>query len=133
MNPFTMFLILALLVAIWWLLKKRKEGVAEAPNSPAAQAKTGDSQFHAVSIKTSGHACRAAQEMSGRRFLATAAPRLPLPECDVLECNCRFAHHDDRRSHKDRRSPFRPGGVAGSTGAYSSEQRGGKDRRKDNR
>jgi hypothetical protein len=133
MNPFTMFLILAFLVAIWWLLKKRKEAAVEAPTSSVAQPTSGDSQFHAVSIKTSGPACKAAQEMSGRRFLATAAPRLPLPECDVLECNCRFSHHDDRRLNKDRRSPFTPGGIAGSTGSYSSEQRDGSDRRKDNR
>lgn len=130
MNLITMFLLLALLAAIWWLLRTRKETSGDAPNSAVAQPKSSDSQFHAVSIKTSGQACKAAQEMSGRRFLATAAPRLPLPECDVLECNCRFAHHDDRRSNKDRRSPFKPGGVAGSTGSFSSEQRDGTDRRK---
>jgi len=133
MNPFTMILIVALLVAIWWLLRKRKNTAADEQQSSAAKPQSTNTQFHAVSIKTAGHACKAAQEMSGRRFLATAAPKLPLPECDVLECNCRFAHHDDRRNHKDRRSPFGPGGVAGSTGAYSSEQRSGSDRRKSNR
>ena len=68
-------------------------------------------------------------DMSGRRFLATAAPKLPLPECNVLDCNCRFAHHEDRRTHKDRRSPFGPGGSGGATGSFSSEQRDGVDRR----
>jgi LPXTG-motif cell wall-anchored protein len=130
MNPVTIILILALLIALWWLLRKRRENVVEIHKPSTVQPGSGNSQFHAVSIRITGQSCRAAQEMSGRRFLATAAPKLPLPECDVLECKCRFAHHDDRRSNKDRRSPFRPGGVAGSTGSFASEQRGGEDRRK---
>lgn len=133
MNPFTMFLILALLIAIWWLIRKRNEGVEEARQSAVVRPKSSNTQFHAVSIKLSGQSCQAAKEMSGRRFLATAAPKLPLPNCDVLDCNCRFVHHDDRRSNKDRRSPFGPGGVAGSTGSFTSEQRSGTDRRKGSR
>jgi hypothetical protein len=133
MNLSTLLLILVLFVAIWWLLRKRRGSASTVTPSTAANPRSTDSQFHAVSIKISGHSCKAAQEMSGRRFLATAAPKLPLPECDVLECTCRFAHHDDRRSNKDRRSPFGPGGVAGSTGSFTSEQRGGTDRRKSDR
>lgn len=128
MNPVTIILILILLIAIWWLVRKRRETVSETP-AASARPKSSNTQFHAVSIKYSGAACKAAIEMSGRRFLATAAPKLPLPDCDVLECNCRFAHHDDRRSNKDRRSPFGPGGVAGSTGSFTQEQRDGNDRR----
>lgn len=130
MNPFTVTLILGLLVAIWWLVRKRREGSPQKGSSTELRQKTANTQFHAVSIKYEGRACEAAKNMSGRRFLATAAPKLPLPECDVLDCSCRFAHYDDRRSHKDRRSPFGPGGVAGGTGSFSSEQRAGSDRRR---
>lgn len=129
MNPVAIFLILVLLAALWWLIRKRREVVTDTP-TPQRRSKSSNTQFHAVSIKYSGKACTAAVEMSGRRFLATAAPKLPLPECDILECNCRFAHHDDRRSNKDRRSPFGPGGVAGSSGSFTKEQRDGTDRRK---
>jgi hypothetical protein len=132
MNPFAMFLILVLLIAIWWLVRKKSEGVRETPDSQP-RTRSGNTQFHAVSIKHSGTVCQAAIALSGRRFLATAAPKLPLPECDVLECNCRFTHHDDRRSNKDRRSPFSPGGAAGSTGSFTQEQRDGTDRRKSRR
>ena len=128
MNPFTMILILGLLVAIWWLVRKRREGSPET-SSYKVRPKTANTQFHAVSIKYEGRACEAAKNMIGRRFLATAAPRLPLAECDVLECSCRFAHHEDRRSHKDRRSPFGPGGGSAATGSFDAEQRGGTDRR----
>jgi hypothetical protein len=128
MNPITMILILGLLVAIWWLLRKRRE---ESPETSSHQLrpKTSNTLFHAVSIDYEGRACDAAKKMSGRRFLATAAPKLPLPECDILECSCRFTHHEDRRTRKDRRSPFGPGGSGGSTGSFSAEQRAGSDRR----
>ncbi len=129
MNPFTMFLILGLLVAVWWLVRKRREASSEV-SRPKLRSKSSNSQFHAVSIKYSGRACAAAKDLTGRRFLATAAPKLPLPECDILECSCRFAHHEDRRAQKDRRSPFGPGGLAGSTGTFKAEQRAGSDRRR---
>jgi len=129
MNPVTIVLILILLVAIWWLLRKRGDARAE-PEQAQARPKSKNTQFHAVSIKYSGQACAAAHEMAGRRFLATAAPKLPLPGCDILECNCRFAHHDDRRSNKDRRSPFSTGGFGGTTGSFAHEKRDGTDRRK---
>lgn len=129
MNPFTMILILGLLVAVWWLVRKRREGSSEV-SSPKLRSKSSNSQFHAVSIKYSGRACAAAKDLTGRRFLATAAPKLPLPECDILECSCRFAHHEDRRMQKDRRSPFGPGGTTGSTGTFNTEQRTGSDRRR---
>ena len=74
-------------------------------------------------------ALTAARKMTGRRFLSAAAPRLPLAGCDVLECACRFVHHQDRRSGSDRRSPFGPGGYSGS-GNYKAEQRKGRERRK---
>ena len=129
MDLTTMIVVVVLLVAIWWLMRKRRAAAEEESNPrPRAQKKT--TQYHAVSIKFKSNACNAAKAMAGRRFLATAAPKLPLPDCDVLECNCRFAHHDDRRSGKDRRSPFAPGGGLTGTGAYEKEQREGKDRRK---
>jgi hypothetical protein len=123
-----MLLVLALLIAVWWLMRKRRESAGENAATtirrPAANA-----EFHAVSIKFSGRTCAAAREMTGRRFLATAAPKLPLNDCDVLECKCQFLHHKDRRANKDRRSPFGPSGLGGGTGAYDSEQRDGTDRR----
>ena len=67
--------------------------------------------------------------MIGRRFLSSAATKLPLPGCDVLECNCRFVHHKDRRLGHDRRSAFRPGGFSSGTGRFEAEQRKSKERR----
>jgi hypothetical protein len=128
MTPTTALILVALLLV--WLFIRRRQATRTKPDTrPVTRVSQKNTDYHAVSIKFESHACQAAQELEGRRFLSTAAPRLPLPECDVLQCNCRFVHHKDRRSGKDRRSPFGPGGIGGSTGKYTQEQRQGKDRR----
>lgn len=129
MSPATILFVVLLLGALWWLLRQRGR-TKQAAARPETRRTTSNTEFHAVSIKVGGHACSAAKAMVGRRFLATAAPKLPLPECDILDCNCRFMHHKDRRSSRDRRSPFAPSGMGGGTGAFDTEQRDGKDRRK---
>ena len=128
MNLSTMVLIALLLIAVWWLVRKRRAALTEE-SQPTARRRNSNAAFHAVSIHFSANACNAAKAMAGRRFLATAAPTLPLPDCNVLECNCRFAHHDDRRSGKDRRSPFASRTALMATGEFEREQRTGKDRR----
>jgi hypothetical protein len=129
MDMPTLALVLVLLLLVW-LFIRRRQATSNQKSQPAPRKSTRNSAYHAVSIKFSGNACKAAREMEGHRFLSSSAPRLPLPDCDVQDCSCRFAHHQDRRSRQDRRSPFGPGGIAGSTGKYTQEQRQGKDRRK---
>jgi hypothetical protein len=129
MNMPTTAIILVVLLLVWLFIRRRQAAKASTEVKPATRTRKKDTAFHAVSIKVSSNACQAAQDLEGRRFLSTAAPRLPLPECNVLECNCRFVHHEDRRTGKDRRSPFGPGGIGGNTGKYAQEQRHGRDRR----
>lgn len=118
-----------MLLVLWLYVRNRgsskKTSVSEKSRSPQ------DTAYHAVSIKFDAKACEAAKKMSGRRFLSNAAPRLPLPDCNALECRCRFAHHKDRRAAKDRRSPFGAAGHAGGTGSYEKERRESRDRRKE--
>ena len=128
MNLTVLALLALALLAIWLLIRIRR-GYGQSEVDPTPVAKAGESQFHAVSIKITGTACDAAKAMTGRRFLSAAAPKLPLPDCDVLECNCRFVHHKDRRSGKDRRSPFSPAGFGGGTGSFERDKRQVKDRR----
>lgn len=122
-------LVLVALLTVWLLLRRRQASKSEA-RKPVARAGSGSAAYHAVSIEFSGNACSAAKELEGRRFLSSAAPKLPLADCDVLECNCRFVHHKDRRAGKDRRGPFAPSGFGSATGSHQAEQREGKDRRK---
>ena len=122
-------LILALLLAIAWLMRKRAES-ADSGSRTNFRRKVGTTEFHSVSIRPSKNACAAAEDLSGRLILATKAPTLPLPECDADDCTCHFEHHKDRRSGKDRRNPFSPGVIRSSTSAGQSELRDGADRRK---
>lgn len=123
----TLLGIAAVLVIIWLFLRRRNRSKQE--QSSADAERKDDTTYHAVSIKFPDNACDAAREMAGRRFLATAAPRLPLPECDAATCDCRFAHHKDRRTGGDRRSPFASSSASGATGRHNQERRQGTGRR----
>lgn len=132
MNLPAMLFVLILLAGLWWLLRMRRSaGKAPADTDTEFHGGVAKTDYHAVSIKVGKRTCEAAKNMVGRRFLATAAPKLPLPGCTMMDCGCRFMHHQDRRAHRDRRSPFAPGGHGSGTGAFQSEQRDGEDRRKD--
>ncbi len=120
----------AIVLLVLWLFV-RNRGQSKETSAPEKPKATEATAYHAVSIKFDSNACEAAKKMSGRRFLSTAAPRLPLPDCNALECRCRFAHHKDRRAAKDRRSPFGAAGYAGGTGSYEKERRESRDRRKE--
>jgi hypothetical protein len=127
----TTLLGLAVLLLVAWLFV-RQRGKSEEKQQPSSLTDTGNTVYHAVSIKFDNNACDAAKAMEGRRFLSSAAPRLPLPECKGLECRCLFVHHKDRRLRRDRRSPFGAAGFGGGgTGSFEKERRERSDRRKD--
>lgn len=125
------FVVIAALIALLIFLRSKgnSRNRRPAPARPAATKQ--DSAFHAVSISYAQNACQAARNMEGRRFLSSAAPRLPLAECDVLECKCRFIHHKDRRRGDDRRNPYLSQFASGDTGAHLKEQRKNRERRDD--
>ena len=129
MNLPLLLLTALLLLALWLLIRIRRNDKVEEPERQIAPGDA-DTAYHAVSIKISAQACKAARELTGIRFLSSAAPKLPLPACDVPDCSCHFMHHKDRRAGKDRRSPFSPAGFGGGTGKFESEHRKGGDRRK---
>ena len=125
-----------ILVILWVIVRKReakaqsrvaKEKTVSEIRSEVARKST---PYHAVSIKFGDNACRAAKDLAGKRFLSGAAPRLPLPDCNVLECKCRFVHHSDRRSGADRRSQFQGSIRLDQTGAFEKERRNQTERRK---
>ena len=120
---------LLVLAVAWLVVQIRQNKAAETAESTPVPRHQGE--YHAVAIKYSENACDAAKAMTGRRFLSTAAPHLPLPDCDFLDCRCQFAQYDDRRVGHDRRSPFAPAGATDGTGSYEKERRERTDRRKD--
>lgn len=121
-----LLLVLSIVGLLVWMRRDTADSTAKS------SARAGDNTaFHAVAIKYSDKACDAAKAMTGRRFLSNAAPRLPLPECDLLECRCRFVHYKDRRTDRDRRSPFATSSASGTTGTSEQNRRENADRRSD--
>ena len=120
---------IALLIALFVFVRKRATSEAARDAPRPAYTKPADTRFHAVSLRFAGGACDAARAMEGRRFLAGAAPRLPLPECDAPECKCRFKHHSDRRAGPERRNIWAERFGSAGSGSYPAEQRKGSDRR----
>ena len=128
MRTVLLLLVVGLLIA-WYFYRQGLDKPEERKERRISPALKNSSRFHAVSVKPGTYACSAANNIAGQRFLASQAPSLPLPDCDADTCECHFVHHNDRRTGKDRRSPFTSGGIAAATGTFSGERRKGDDRR----
>jgi hypothetical protein len=116
-----------------WLVLRRRHGSA-APAASAGEESEGvaaaeSTEFHAVSIKPGFHRCNSVKKLDGVRIMSADAPPLPLPDCDIEECSCRYVHHEDRRVDGDRRIPFPVGGAWQRIGDPDKDQRTGNDRR----
>jgi hypothetical protein len=85
-----------------WLHRKRVQAEVRF-SGREVQAHRVNNPFHAVSILAGPTCQRTAVEFKGRRFLSREAPGLPLPTCNHETCRCRYVHHEDRRSGRDRR------------------------------
>jgi hypothetical protein len=131
MNMFVGIVLVVVLLLAYVFVHKPKAKTNERPATRRTASSTSGSEFHAVSLKYAASACDSAKAMEGRRFLSTAAPRIPLPDCDAAECKCRFVHHKDRRSGDDRRDTYGQGFGGGTTGSYEKEQRKRGERRDD--
>jgi hypothetical protein len=130
MEPVVMLLAILVLLVIWLYMRSRRN--MSSPKSDAARpAAKKNTEFHAVSIRFSPTACNAAKALSGERFLASAAPTVPLPKCDATSCDCHFGHHLDRRARKNRRSPFATAISTDGTGSFQVQRRDGEGRRDD--
>lgn len=126
-----LILLLVLAVLAGWYIIRRTGDSKPAPGArPDRRVSTSTGgKYHAVAIKFPSYACDAAKSIAGKRYLSTEAPPIPLPDCDGRECECTFIHFKDRRTGKDRRSPFTPAGFGSGTGKFDTERRAGNDRR----
>ena len=81
-------------------------------------------QWHAVSVVPGPAACPAIKNLGGKRFLASEAPRLPLPDCSsAWHCKCVYRHYADRRGGA-RRIEERIGLPGPRVGVERREMRG---------
>jgi hypothetical protein len=118
-----LLLIALLLVVILWLRSRGSEEHEHRADRKALKRKLArkrelgtqpHSPYRAVSIKRGAGACQAVKALSGERFLVREAPITPLPECNSAHCQCRYAHHEDRRRHAGDRRVIGNGASSGN-------------------
>ena len=115
----TVYIIVVLLVVIYLIAVRRKNSNGSPgtlgfnggnlQQKPRRNSPVPRKPYRATSIVHDDHACGAVKAIGSKRFLDTdrVIPALPLSDCDVAQCNCKYAHHEDRRkSHEDRRNPI---------------------------
>ena len=130
MDVITSLIAVAVLLALLLFVRRNARKESTRPDEHRKKATVKNTRFHAVSIRFADDACDGARKREGRRFLSSAAPKIPLPDCDATNCKCRFKHHQDRRKGDDRRNAWGQGFGSASTGQYPKEQRKGSDRRR---
>ena len=121
----TVILILMLLVAggiVAWLWRPR----ARLARLRHVEADRKFTPHRCVSIRYGTKACQAVKRLEGKRFLSAEAPSLPLLDCEVEHCRCRYVDFGDRRQG-GRRDTYTNGYVSHHGG---QEHRSGRDRRR---
>jgi hypothetical protein len=110
MDVFLVVIAVAVAVIASYILLSRflsREPVtARAGRTSVATGKTDNSstQWRAVKVSPGLICCDAVSEVSEQVFLSRLAPSLPLDECSVGDCRCKYIHLEDRRSGGDRRA-----------------------------
>lgn len=110
-----MVIALVLIALVVWQLARgsgKKSKTRASPASTARKRKVSAegkaamaSRYRAVAIDCGTGACEAAKSMGAKRALVGELGRLPLKDCDVAVCECKFIHYDDRRdAHEDKRA-----------------------------
>lgn len=100
-----LYVLIVLVIVLIWFFSKRSKAKSESKNKHSTKTVEKAPDFRAVSIQICPQACAAAKKLRDKRFLSSQAPMLPLNDCNVSDCKCKFIHHHDRRSHEDRRFP----------------------------
>ena len=124
---------LVALLLLWVVVRNRQSQPRPADKADVRIIRPSqtNSAYHAVSIRPGRRVCQRVKELDGKRLLSSEAPMLPVPGCDVADCECSFVHYKDRRCGKDRRSPFHSGALSATTGKFQVERRERGERRRD--
>lgn len=96
-----LYVVLFIIVVLLWIYSKRSKAKSSKKHSSKAIKRKQD--FRAISIQICPQACTAVKELRDKRVLTGQAPMLPLADCNVSDCTCKYVHHNDRRSQEDRR------------------------------
>lgn len=99
-----LLLTLVLILLSAWLFFSYRQGKAKKHHHKPLHERH---PYHCVTIETAKHCCKAVEKLVDKRFLSVDAPQLPLPNCQISDCQCHYQHYDDRREkHVGRRNDF---------------------------
>jgi len=124
----TALIIVTILIILWFFFFKNKKASKKWAKNKIAEK---HGEFHCISIHHNSVACDAVKALDGKRILSAEAPELPLPGCDVVKCQCKFHHHEERRDG-ERRGAYNKAveEITSTTMQLHPRQKG--DRRKSN-
>ena len=105
---------------------KRKTDVQRPTRADAQSDNLDDTRWRSVKIAPGAARCEYASILSGKVFLLSEAPPLPLVNCNQTDCSCRYIHLDDRRSGIDRRDGPDTPGPQPSSAQTDQRRRGGR-------
>jgi hypothetical protein len=100
-----------LAIVIFRVLRSNPKSAAKAPSAAkrvksASNVLPSSGAYRAVSVNCGPQACEQALALGEKRFLPAEMPRFPLPDCTSSNCQCKFAHYDDRRDpDSNKRAP----------------------------
>jgi hypothetical protein len=98
-----LYVLILIAVVLIWIYSKRSKTKSASKNKHSTKAIKREQDFRGISIQICPQACAAAKELRDKRVLTSQAPMLPLADCNVSDCTCKYVHHNDRRSQEDRR------------------------------
>lgn len=86
----------------------RQDRVGKSKRAEGAQNQSVN-PYRATYINHQDCACEAVKAISNKRFLVSKGktPLLPLANCDVSVCGCRYVHCNDRRDNDGDRRIFK--------------------------
>jgi len=105
--------------------RKSKSKKSSSANESTA---TGSKAFTAVTVVPCPGACEAVLGFGEHRFLTAEAPILPLSDCGLSSCTCKYVYYDDRRDvSEERRQPYSiRTDLHSTTGEKEKRQRAGR-------
>jgi hypothetical protein len=125
MNVTLITVAIALVFAIFYGYRQYKRA-AIRKRFAQNQTKFENSKYRCAIIETGLFTCRAVKKIANQPILLDYAPVLPLPTCDISQCDCKYIRRNDRRQD-ERRTPYP---TMANTVSSATENRSYSDRRK---
>jgi len=93
---------LVVMTAVGLLLWQRRKNATQKTQKKSLRTY---SKYRSVRVHYKQDACAAVKKLKDKLILSQNAPTLPLSDCTVKHCLCKYVYLDDRRQD-DRRSPL---------------------------